>query len=211
MFEPPMFREERVEVMHALMTAHPFATLVSCASGVLSADHVPLAIHDDASTHGFLRGHLSAGNPLAHVGEETIDVLAVFQGPQAYISPSWYPSKQEHGKVVPTWNYAVVQAHGTLRFMKDRAWLMDHLADLTRRNESHRPAPWATTDAPATFMERQLKGLVGIEIEITALSGKWKMSQNKAAADQAGVATGLLSEETEEAATVSRLVKDYAK
>lgn len=214
MFQPPLFREDRIDVMHALMTAHPFATLVSSAAGQLTADHVPLVLHADDGDKGVLRGHLSAGNPLwreTRDREERIDVLAVFQGPQAYVTPSWYPSKKEHGKVVPTWNYAVVHAHGTLTFNDETAWLMAHLGELTSRQESHRPEPWAVTDAPDDFMAKQLKGLIGFEIAIDDLSGKWKVSQNRPEQDRDGVARGLLTENTAEAIEVSKLVRRYAR
>lgn len=213
MFQPPLFREDRIEVMHALMREHPFATLVSSASGGLTADHVPLVVHPELGEHGVLRGHLAAPNPLAQAAkggdDAAIEVLAIFQGPQAYVTPSWYPSKKQHGKVVPTWNYAVVHAHGRLRFQREHGWLMTHLAELTARHESHRPEPWAVTDAPEPFVERQLKGLIGIEIEIEGLHGKWKVSQNRDEQDRAGVAEGLLGEETAQAQAVSGLVRRY--
>jgi len=211
MFQPPLFREERVEVMHALMIENPFATLVSSATGGLTADHVPLVVHPELTEHGLIRGHLAVGNPLWTDSEGDIEVLAVFQGPHAYVTPSWYPSKKEHGKVVPTWNYAVVHAHGTLQFTKDPEWLMEHLSELTRRNESHRPSPWAVSDAPEDYLGRQLKGIVGIEIAINALSGTWKVSQNKTPQDREGVELGLLTENSPQATAVSRLVRDSEK
>ncbi|MEM8869482.1 MAG: FMN-binding negative transcriptional regulator [Pseudomonadota bacterium] len=206
MYEPPLFREDRVDVMQALMHAHPFATLVSSATGTLSADHVPLELCAELSKHGVLRGHLAVANPLYRGTDGPISVLAVFQGPQSYITPSWYPSKQEHGKVVPTWNYAVVHATGQLRFHTDPAWLMAHLTSLTQRHEAPRDAPWEVADAPGDFTKRQLKGLVGFEIDIEALTGKWKVSQNKAAPDRAGVEKGLLTENTPSGTAMSRLV-----
>lgn len=211
MFQPPIFREERIEVMHDLMKEHPFATLVSSENGHLSADHLPFAVHSELSENGILRGHIAAGNPLCRGTQERMDVLAVFQGPQAYVSPSWYPSKQEHGKAVPTWNYAVVHAYGVLRFSKDPDWLKDHLVELTSRNESHRTSSWAVSDAPSDYLARQLKGIVGIEIEVETLSGSWKVSQNKADQDRAGVVAGLLRENATQAAAVSDLVKRGTK
>lgn len=211
MFQPPMFREERIDVMQSLMAAHPFATVVSTASGSLTADHVPLALHADQSEKGVLRGHLAAANPLCKSTGETIDVLAIFQGPQAYITPSWYPSKQEHGKVVPTWNYAVVHAHGTGRFIREADWLMAHLEELTLRNEAQRQAPWAVSDAPEDYTARLLRGVVGFEIDITSLSGNWKLSQNKGAADRQGVVSGLRGERTPANEAMSDLVEQAAK
>lgn len=211
MYQPAMFHEDRVDVMQALMRAHPFATLVSTLGGAAQADHLPLVVHEELSEFGVIRGHIAKGNPLWRKRDGVTDVLAIFQGPQAYVSPSWYPSKKEHGKVVPTWNYAVVHARGVLAFNDDPRWLMDHLGELTSRNEGGRPAPWAVSDAPADYMARQLKGVVGIEIEVASLDGKWKVSQNKDALDRAGVAAGLLGEPRPDAAAVSELVTRLGK
>ncbi len=211
MFQSPIFREERTNVMHKMMHDYPFATLVSASESSLSADHIPLVLHPELSKIGTIRGHISIANPLWRNGEEEAQVLAIFQGPQAYISPSWYPTKQEHGKVVPTWNYVVVHAHGMLRFIKDHDWLLEHLGELTKRNENHRADPWAVSDAPDEFVARQLKGIVGIEIEVKSLSGTWKLSQNKNHQDKEGVEQGLADENTEQAIAVSNLVRDAAK
>lgn len=217
MYQPPLFHEERIDVMHDLMRAHPFATLVTSQGGGLAADHLPLVVHPELSDRGTLRGHIARGNPLwqGHVerggkaGEVAGAVLAVFQGPQAYITPSWYPSKKAHGKVVPSWNYAVVQAHGSLRFHQESDWLLGHLEELTRRNEGHRPVPWEVSDAPRDFIDRQLKGIVGIEIMVERLDGKWKVSQNRTDEDRRGVERGLLLEPGENAAAMSELVARY--
>lgn len=190
MFQPDMFNETRIDVMQDLMRAHPFATLVTVQGGGATADHVPLVIHPEASENGVLRGHLAAGNPLCRAGDPG-EALAIFQGPQAYISPSWYPSKQAHGKVVPTWNYAVVHARGPLRLCRAPGWLMAHLAALTERHEAARAAPWAVSDAPPDFINRMLRALVGFEIDVQMFQGTWKVSQNKTAQDRSGVITGL--------------------
>lgn len=194
--------------MHDLMVKHPFATLVSSALGYVSADHVPLVLHKGEQGNGQLHGHVAAGNPLFRETSGAIDMLAIFQGPQSYITPSWYPSKKEHGKVVPTWNYVVVHARGQLRFPRETQWLLDHLNDLTNQHESHREAPWAVSDAPDDFVARQLKGLVGFEIEILDLNGTWKVSQNKLPADSKGVQYGLRKEGDPLLASVSELVKE---
>lgn len=208
MFQPQMFHEARPEVMHDLMRAHPFAALVTDALGQITADHVPLVLHPGTGAHGALQGHIAHGNPLFRNTTGPIPALAIFQGPQGYVTPSWYPSKQEHGKVVPTWNYVIVHARGILRFQQDPDWLMQHLHDLTHAHESHRPVPWQVSDAPADFMQRQLRGLVGFELTITDLSGVWKVSQNKTAADLAGVRDGLNAEGQ---ADLSQLVADRAR
>ena len=218
MYQPPIFREDRTDVMQALMREHIFATLVSSTRGALAADHLPLMLHAEPGKLGVLRGHLAIANPLARRfrsdddqanDEQGCDVLAIFQGPQAYVTPSWYASKAEHGKVVPTWNYAVVHAHGVLRPHREPRWLMDHLSALTQHNEGQRSEPWAVSDAPPAYLDRQFKGILGIEIEITALEGKWKVSQNKNEHDRNGVAAGLAAEGTVQAGAVSQLVLRY--
>jgi transcriptional regulator len=194
--------------MHDLMRSHPFATLVSSAVGHLSADHVPLVLHADDQQKAVLQGHVAAANPLFRETEGPIEVMAIFQGPQSYITPSWYASKKEHGKVVPTWNYVVVHARGTLRFIREADWLLTHLNDLTNQHESHRETPWAVSDAPDDFVARQLKGLVGFEIEVVDLAGTWKVSQNKTAADNKGVQTGLRGEGDPQKVLISDLVQE---
>lgn len=210
MRQPPIFSENRVPVMQALMTAHPFATIVSSATGTLSADHVPLVLHDDEGAQGVLRGHIAVTNPLYRETEGPIDVLCVFQGPQTYVTPSWYASKKAHGKVVPTWNYVVVHARGRLVFKTDAPWLLRHLDDLTNQHESHRPAPWAVGDAPDAFIARQLRSLVGFEIAITELQGTWKVSQNKDLADWTGVRDGLRQTDSGDARAIGDLVEARA-
>jgi transcriptional regulator len=210
MFQPNIFREDRVEVMHALMRERPFATLVSLQEDGLCADHVPLVLHADGDGLGCLRGHVAVKNPLGRCADPR-DVLVVFQGPQTYVTPKWYPSKKEHQKVVPTWNYAVVHARGVLRLRTDAAWLLEHLHALTDRNEAARAEPWAVTDAPEDFIERQLRALLGFEIEITELSGVWKVSQNKNERDRDGVIAGLGAEGTAETAEMARLVSSRAR
>ena len=211
MFQPDIFKERSVPAMHALMRAHPFATLVTTLDGRPEVDHVPLVLHPEGGKCGVLRGHLARGNPLAR-SEGTKpeasepEALAVFQGPQAYVSPSWYASKREHGKVVPTWNYACVHARGTLRLVRDGEWLMQHLRDLSAQHEAHRTQPWAVEDAPADFVTRMLRGLVGFEIAIGSLEGTWKVSQNKNRADRTGVVDGLRESDNTAAVAMSRLV-----
>ena len=190
MFQPAIFHEDRADVMHALMRDHPFATLVTRADGRVAADHLPLALHE-GSGGAVLRGHVARGNPIAGSAALDDEALAIFQGPQGYVSPSWYASKREHGRVVPTWNYVVVQARGPLRLVRNGGWLLQHLRDLTSEQESHRPLPWAVEDAPRDFVARMLRGIVGVEIAVETLEGTWKVSQNKSDADRAGVADGL--------------------
>ncbi len=193
MYLPPHFDETRPEALHALLRAHPLGLLVTQDSGgTLAANSVPFVLDaDPAGGPGILRAHVARANPLWREARLDAESLVVFQGPQAYISPSFYASKAEHGKVVPTWNYCVVQARGPLCVIDDPAWVEAFVTRLTERHEAPRAKPWAVSDAPADFIASMLKAIVGIEITLTALTGKWKVSQNRSAADQAGVAQGL--------------------
>ncbi len=201
MYQPPIFKTDDTDEMHRMMQAFPFATLVTSSDG-LSADHLPLVLHPEASPNGTLRGHVAAVNPLCKSDSVQGNALAVFHGPNAYISPSWYPSKQEHGKVVPTWNYVAVHAKGHLTFRTEPDWLIEHLRTLSHQHEGAREHPWAPEDAPADFVTRQLKLIVGIEITIHELSGKWKVSQNRSEADRNGAADGVSHENETMAALI---------
>jgi transcriptional regulator len=187
MYLPAHFEQHDPAALQALMHEHPLATLVSSNADGLTADHIPLEY--DAASHA-LRGHVARANPLwkQAAGQP---VLAVFTGADAYVSPSLYPGKAATHKVVPTWNYAVVHAHGTLRVHDDAVWLHDFVSRLTARHEAARALPWAVTDAPADYVQQMLRAIVGIEIPLTRLVGKWKVSQNRSAEDRAGVAAGI--------------------
>lgn len=199
MYNPAAFTVTDPAAQQALMAAHPLATLVVQGAGGLDAHHIPLLFVPDAG-QGLLRGHVARANPLWRACETGIPALAIFQGPEAYVSPSWYPAKAETGKVVPTWNYAVVHAHGTLRAIDDPAWLMDFLETLTARHEAGFPKPWQMSDAPRDYIDAMIKSVVGIEISIDRLEGKWKVSQNRSAGDVAGVARRLRERGAEEMA-----------
>lgn len=206
MYQIAAFREERIDVMHALIRAHPLATLVTCAGRTLEANHLPLLIDPSPAPHGTLRGHVARANPLwrqPHAGGEA---LAIFQGPQTYVTPSWYPSKRETGRVVPTWNYAVVHAYGPLIVRDDRDWLRDLVSRLTDQQEGGLPQPWGIGDAPAEYIERMLAAIVGIELPIARLEGKWKVSQNRLDADRAGVIDGLAGRGDPQAQAMADLV-----
>ena len=211
MFQPPVFAEDRIEVMHDLMKAHPFATIVSHLGGDLTADHVPLVLDPTSEPYGTLQGHFAVGNPLFRNADNAIDVLTIFQGPQTYVTPSWYPSKQEHSKVVPTWHYVVVHARGGLRFNRDPAFLMNHLHALTNQHESHRATPWSVSDAPDEFVARQLRGLVGFEITLSEMQGKWKISQNRPPLDQTGVKKGLTQSSDPDGVEIAKLLAERTK
>ena len=191
MYIPKHFEQPRVEAMHELMRVRPLATLVTLSSGGLDANHIPLHLSGAPAPFGTLRGHVARANPLWRDFAQGVDVLAIFHGPDAYITPSWYATKQETGKVAPTWNYAVVHAYGTLRAIDDACWVREHLETLTDHHEANFPKPWAVSDAPGEFIEETIKAIVGIEIVITRLSGKWKVSQNQPEQNQAGVVEGL--------------------
>lgn len=191
MYQPPHFREDRLEIQHGLIRAHPFGLLITAGASGLAANPIPFVIDTEASERGTLRGHLARANPqwrdLAGVAER----LVVFQGPHDYISPSWYPTKQETGKVVPTWNYVTVHAWGRPRVIEDAGWLRAQVEALTTSQEGLRAAPWQVGDAPEAFVGAQLKGIVGVEVPIARIEGKWKVSQNRPAADRVGVVHGL--------------------
>ncbi|BAO31258.1 FMN-binding negative transcriptional regulator [Sulfuritalea hydrogenivorans] len=205
MYLPAHFEESRVEVLHALMVEHPFATLLTQGAGGLEANHLPLHLEAEAGPFGVLQGHVARANPLWKQAADS-EVLVVFHGPQAYVTPSWYETKREHGKAVPTWNYVVVHAHGRLRAIDDADWLLGNLEALVAHHEAGFAEPWQIGDAPPEYIEKMLAAIVGIEIEITELKGKWKTSQNQPPANRAGVVAGLRELGTDEAAAMAGLV-----
>jgi transcriptional regulator len=209
MYQPPAFREDRIEVQHDLIRAHPLALVVTAGPGGLMANSIPFLVDAGGSTNGTLRGHLARANPQWRELAAVDECLVVFQGPQEYITPSWYATKRETGKVVPTWNYAVVHAYGIMRVMDDEAWLRTQIGDLTRFNEAARTAPWAVTDAPKTFVDAMVRGIIGLEIEIARIEGKWKVSQNRPEADREGVVEGLRAEADERADAMAELVEAF--
>lgn len=198
MYLPKHFEQQDPAALAGLMKDHPLATLVSWQDGAPTADHVPLTF--DASTQT-LRGHVARANPLWKLAGQP--VLAVFNGPQAYITPSWYPSKAETHKVVPTWNYAVVHAHGTLQVVEDAPWLHQLVSELTGQHEQPRAQPWAVSDAPDDYVQAMLRAIVGIAIPVTRLIGKWKTSQNRSEPDRSGVARGLAEDKHPKAAVLA--------
>jgi transcriptional regulator len=190
MYQPDHFRVEDVPQMHALMRTRPFAALVSAGTGGLYASHLPTVLKDEG-LHGVVECHLARANPHCTDLGEANEALMIFQGPEAYITPNWYPSKAQHGKVVPTWNYAVVHAYGRVEVINDTAWLRRHVAELTAQQERNEAKPWALSDAPSTYVDAMLRGIVGFRFVVVRLEGKWKMSQNREMPDRAGVVKGL--------------------
>ena len=207
MYLPTHFAESRLDVLHQLMREHPLATLVNLGPAGLDANHIPLQLIAETGTPGVLRGHVARANPLAAELADGATVLAIFHGPQCYITPSWYPSKHEHGRVVPTWNYVVVHAHGMARSIDDATWVRTLVEALTVTQEAQRDQPWAVADAPADYIERLSQAIVGIELRIERLEGKWKVSQNQPALNQVGVAQGLRDREAY--APLAALVEAY--
>ncbi|MCJ2055474.1 FMN-binding negative transcriptional regulator [Methylobacterium sp. J-048] len=193
MYQPPHFQDESRAAHQTLIRAYPLGLLITGGADGLVANPVPFLL-DEAGAHGTLRAHLARANPQWQALAEAEECLIVFQGPQGYVTPGWYASKREHGRVVPTWNYATVHAWGRPLVIEDADWLRRQIADLTALREAPRVAPWAVDDAPAPFVAAQLPAIVGIEIPITRIEGKWKMSQNRSEADRAGVIAGMRAE-----------------
>ncbi|MGX5848943.1 FMN-binding negative transcriptional regulator [Mesorhizobium sp. PL10] len=210
MYQPPHFVETRQDVLHGLIRSHPLGLLISNGSDGPIANAIPFLLDAEAGPNGRLRAHLAKANPQWRLlaDNPASAVLVVFQGADAYVTPSWYETKRETGKVVPTWNYAIVQVRGTVKVIDDSAWIAQQISDLTLSQEGARKEPWAVTDAPPTFIQSQIKGIIGLEIEIAAISGKWKVSQNRPVADRVGVAEGL-EKEAAGAPDMARLVRSW--
>lgn len=206
MHVPSHYEETRTEVLHQLVRDHPFAVLVTHTTDGLEANHVPLELDATTAPLGILRGHVARNNPVWRTVSPAVEALAIFQAVDHYITPAWYPTKQVTGKVVPTWNYAVVHAYGALRVIDDPAWLHALVERLTARHEAGRPEPWRVTDAPADYVEAMVRGIIGIELPITRLVGKWKMSQNRSESDRAGVVDGLRTLGDPEAAAMADMI-----
>ncbi|UQN08137.1 FMN-binding negative transcriptional regulator [Deinococcus sp. QL22] len=208
MYQPPNFREDRLEVQHRLIQSHPLGLLVTAGAGGLMANPIPFFLAPSVSPQGTLQAHLARANPQLQELAAASECLIVFQGPQGYVTPSWYETKQQTGKVVPTWNYATVHAWGRPRWIEDPVWLAHHLNRLTRHQEQGRPVPWEVSDAPAPFIASQTKGIVGIELEISRIEGKWKVSQNRPEPDRRGVVAGF-RQQGEAAHPMAALVAEY--
>lgn len=190
MYIPAAFLETRLDVMHGLVRSHPLGLLIT-AEGGLAATPIPFLVDAQAGPNGTLRGHLARGNGHWRALAQAAECLVVFQGEQGYVTPNWYPSKQDTGKVVPTWNYITVQAWGRPAVIEDPAWLDRLLQDLTASQEQPRPAPWEMGHAPEDYMAAMKAQIVGVEIPVARIEGKWKLSQNRAPADWAGVVEGM--------------------
>lgn len=210
MYLPGHFAEPRTEVLHALVRAEPLGTLITEQDGEPSADEIPFLLRPELGAHGHLQAHVARANPLWRSHTPGKPVLVLFRGPQAYVSPSWYPDKAEHGKVVPTWNYIVVQALGVLTVHDDAAWVHQQISALTDQQEWRRTKPWAVEDAPPDYLDAMRRGIVGIDIEVLRWSGKWKVSQNHSAERQAGVRAGMLADAQPQALAMAEVMRDRA-
>ncbi len=206
MYLPQQFEEARLEVLHQLIRSHPLGTFVVLGDTELIANHMPFLSDPHAGPCGTLRAHVARSNPVWRQLGGPLEALVVFQGPQAYVTPSWYPSTQADGKVVPTWNYAVVHAYGRPRAIEDPAWLLEHVTQLTAQQEAGEALPWKVSDAPQEYRDQMLARIVGVEIPLARIQGKWKMSQNRPLADRLGVIAGLQSRASDEARAVAELV-----
>ena len=211
MYNPSHFVENRADVLQALVTAHPLATLVTFSSGGLVANYIPMLLRQDGTALGTLVAHVARANPVWSATDFGVNVLACFQGPQAYISPSLYATKQEHGKVVPTWNYVVVQASGPLTVHDDAEWIRAQVTELTQQQEVHRDAPWTVDDAPRNYTDTLIRALVGISIPVTAMTGKWKVSQNQPPVNRTSVAEGLARSSHQDSQSMAVLVRQAVK
>jgi transcriptional regulator len=206
MYIPRANQEDRIPVLHKFMEDQPFASLITMGSSGLFASHIPMVLENNG-TLGQLRGHISRANTQWRDYTPSVEALAIFSGPQHYITPNWYPEKQESGKVVPTWNYVVVHAYGYLKIVEDSEWLLVHLANLTKIHEAESTVPWKIEDAPADYTASLTKGIVGLEMIIERLEGKWKVSQNRSEQDRNGVAKGLAELNTAESLEMKALVE----
>ena len=191
MYIPKAHEETRIDVLHELMRAHPFGCLVTLGEEGLLVNHIPFLLDTTAGKLGTLKGHVARANPLWKNFSTSLESVVVFQGPHSYVSPNWYLTKHQTGKAVPTWNYAVAHARGFPKFIEDPAWLLDMVTKLTDVHEASQQLPWKVSDAPEEFTERMLEMIVGVEIPITKIEGKWKLSQNRPKADRLGVIAGL--------------------
>ncbi len=191
MYNPPAFKEDRLDVLHAAIRQYPLGLLITAGTGGLMANSIPFHIKVHGPDSGTLWAHLAKANDQLHALRDGAEALVVFQGPQAFVTPSWYASKAEHHKVVPTWNYVVVHAWGTPSVIDDPEWIRRQIGEMTQSQEQGRAEPWAVSDAPADYIAAQIRGIAGLEIPISRIEGKWKVSQNRSEADRRGMLAGL--------------------
>ena len=206
MYLPKDFKEERVPVMHEAMRRARLGTLITLGADGMEASHIPMLVDPAPAPFGTLKGHIARANPQWRRATAGAQALAIFLGPDAYITPAWYETKRQSGKVVPTWNYVAIHAYGPLTFYENADRLLALVTALTETHEAGRAQPWAVSDAPKDYVAAMLKAIVGFELPIARLEGKWKMSQNRPAADRAGTIAGLTAEGGEKEVAVGEIV-----
>lgn len=207
MYIPKVNRETRIPVMHELISAYPFGTLVTVGNSGLVASHIPIVLEHDGSELGTLKAHIARANPQWSDLTTSTDALAIFSGPHHYISASWYPGAKEDGAEVPTWNYVAVHAYGPLRVIESPEWLLAHLVKLADIHEAGSANPWKVSAAPPQYIHQQMRGIVGLEMPIRRLEGKWKVSQNRNERDRKAVLEGLADLSTPESLVMKKLVE----
>lgn len=208
MYIPAANREEDISELRRFVRANPFCTLVTMTARGLVASHIPIVLHETDSGFGVLRGHVARGNSQWRDSDADVEALAIFTGLQHFISASWYPGKKTHVREVPTWNYVAVHAYGRLRVVEDQDWLLDHLKTLVDENEKIVEIPWSVSDAPPEFIAKEMRGIVGLEVEVSRVEGKWKASQNRNDEDAAAVMGGLRSLNTPSSEAMCELVRE---
>jgi transcriptional regulator len=207
MYTPKAFEVTDLPLLHAAMKQSELATLVTITTNGLVATHLPLLLDETRGEYGTLTGHISRANVQWRETDANAEALIIFLGLDSYVSPNWYPAKQETGRVVPTWNYAAIHAYGRITFIEDPEWLRAMVSDLTKKHEASFPAPWQVTDAPAVYIDSQLKAIVGFEFQIVRLEGKQKFNQNRSVEDRLGVIEGLRELEDERKTQVAELME----
>lgn len=210
MYVPKHFEERDTPVLHSLIRSHPLGAWVTHAGQSLLVNHIPFLVDSDRGEHGTLMGHVARANPVWNSFSKEMASLVIFQGAQTYISPSWYPTKHAHGKAVPTWNYVVVHVEGVPRAIEDKNWLLEHVTRLSDLHESGSAVPWSVSDAPRDYIDTMLKAIVGIEIPIRAVVGKWKTSQNRSLPDKLGTIAGLYERGDAASKEMAALVQKHA-
>jgi transcriptional regulator len=206
---PKILEETRLDFLHDLIRSHPLGTWVSAENTELNVNHIPFLLDNARGEFGTLLGHVARANPVWKAPVSPLPNVIVFRGPQTYITPSWYPSKHQHGKAVPTWNYAVVTVHGMPEFIEDQDWLFEHLTHLTDTHEATQALPWKIDDAPPEFTEKLVSAIVGVRIPIRRIEGKWKVNQNRSESDKMGVIAGLLGKGDDDSLAMASLVRQH--
>ncbi|OGB25996.1 MAG: hypothetical protein A3I66_09875 [Burkholderiales bacterium RIFCSPLOWO2_02_FULL_57_36] len=202
-----IFEETRTEILHALMRDYPLASVVTMTEEGMDANNIPFELDSSAGALGTLRCHVGRSNPIWQSFRNDPQILTIFQGPNAYISPRWYINGQKSRRVFPSWNYAVVHAYGVMQVIDDRAWLLEHLSRLASHNEKSLPSPWQLQEASPEFAEQAVANIIGLEISITKLVGKWQVSQQRTAADRESVSNALLARPNDVSAATAELIR----